>query len=300
MARRSTTQRGLVNVNRTDVSVQTPVALAANVCDMNVAVLADELADGTAPCTASADPASVVTTQSGGPVQQRGLVNVNVSDLVVQVPSGIAANVCDVNVDVLSAGCGTPQLRATPPGSPGAKCGRATTRSVPVSVLGFVEGLFQMPLQRSRDMSRFPKFFAAAALAATGVIGASGVADAQPVTQQGLVNVNLTDVSVQVPVALAANVCDVNVAVLVQDLADQSAPCTASADPTSVVTTDSSGPVRQRGLVNVNVTDLVVQVPIGIAANVCDVNAGVLVNTLRDTAATCDATGTPGAITVIG
>jgi hypothetical protein len=49
----------------------------------------------------------------------------------------------------------------------------------------------------------------------------------------------------------------------------------------------------------VNVTDLVVQVPIGIAANVCDVNAGVLVSQLRDTAAPCDATGTPGAITVI-
>jgi hypothetical protein len=47
----------------------------------------------------------------------------------------------------------------------------------------------------------------------------------------------------------------------------------------------------------VNVADLVVQVPIGIAANVCDVN--VWVSQLRDTAAPCDATGTPGAITVI-
>jgi len=148
-------------------------------------------------------------------------------------------------------------------------------------------------------MPRFPKFVAAAAIAATVVIGASGVADAQPVTQEGLVNVNLTDVSVQVPVALAANVCDLNVAVLVDGLTDGSAPCTASADPSSVVTTQDGGPVTQRGLVNVNVTDLVVQVPIGIAANVCDVNVGVLVRQLRDTAAPCDATGTPGAITVI-
>jgi|SoiMetStandDraft_5_1073268.scaffolds.fasta_scaffold398365_1 hypothetical protein len=149
-------------------------------------------------------------------------------------------------------------------------------------------------------MSHLPKFLAVAAIAGAGVVGAaSAPVDAQPVTQQGLVNVNLTDTTVQVPVALAANICDVNVAVLVNDLIDSSAPCTASADPTSVVTTQSSGPVRQRGLVNVNITDLVVQVPIGIAANVCDVNAGVLVGTLRDTAADCDATGTPGAITVI-
>ncbi len=148
-------------------------------------------------------------------------------------------------------------------------------------------------------MPKLPKFAAVAAIAAAGVIGASGVADAQPVTQEGLVNVNLTDVSVQVPIALAANVCDVNVAVLVDELSDASAPCTASADPSSVITTDQSGPVRQRGLVNVNVTDLVVQIPIGIAANVCDVNAGVLVGTLQDGAATCDATGTPDAITVI-
>jgi len=148
-------------------------------------------------------------------------------------------------------------------------------------------------------MSKLAKFVAAAAFAGSGIVGLAGPGAAEPVTQQGLVNVNLTDVAVQVPVALAANVCDVNVAVLVDQLSDASAPCTASADPTSVVTTQNSGPVRQRGLVNVNITDLVVQVPIGIAANVCDVNAGVLVSQLRDSAATCDATGTPGAITVI-
>lgn len=148
-------------------------------------------------------------------------------------------------------------------------------------------------------MTTIRKFAAAAAIAGAGVIGATSPADAQPVTQEGLVNVNLTDVSVQVPVAVAANVCDVNVAVLVDQLNDASAPCTASADPTAEVTTQDGGPVQQNGLVNVNVTDLVVQVPIGVAANVCDVNAGVLVSDLRDTAADCDATGTSDAITVI-
>jgi len=53
-------------------------AIAANVCDVNVAVLVNGLIDGSAPCTASADPSSVVTTPSGGPVSQRGLVNLNV------------------------------------------------------------------------------------------------------------------------------------------------------------------------------------------------------------------------------
>jgi hypothetical protein len=119
------------------------------------------------------------------------------------------------------------------------------------------------------------------------------------VTQEGLVNVNLTDVTVQVPIALAANVCDVNVAVLVDELNDGAAPCEASADPDAMVETQDGGPVEQRGLVNVNVTDLVVQAPIGIAANVCDVNVGVLIGELQDGAAECEATATPDAITVI-
>jgi hypothetical protein len=136
-----------------------------------------------------------------------------------------------------------------------------------------------------------------AALALTAGFG--GVAGADPVTQEGLVNVNLTDVTVQIPIALAANVCDVNVAVLVSELNDGSAPCEASADPTATVETEDGGPVTQRGLVNVNVTDLVIQAPIGIAANVCDVNVGVLIDRLHDGASPCDATATPDAITVI-
>ena len=137
------------------------------------------------------------------------------------------------------------------------------------------------------------------ACATIGAVSIASSASAAPVTQRGLVNVNLTDVAVAVPVALAANVCDVNVAVLVNLLADGSAPCSASADPTSTITMPDGGPVHQNGLVNVNITDLVVQVPIGIAANICDVDAGVLVSRLRDGASPCDATATPDAITTI-
>src|SRR5215212_3495804 len=69
---------------------------------------------------------------------------------------------------------------------------------------------------------------AAVAIAAAGIAMSAGSVSAQPVTQEGLVNVNLTDVTVQIPIAVAANVCDVNVAVLVSELTDGSAPCDAS------------------------------------------------------------------------
>jgi hypothetical protein len=59
----------------------------------------------------------------------------------------------------------------------------------------------------------------------------------------------------------------------------------------------SAQPVITGGLINVTLVDVLshdniaVQVPVGIAANVCDVNAAVLLAAVRDTgSATCDAT----------
>ena len=58
----------------------------------------------------------------------------------------------------------------------------------------------------------------------------------------------------------------------------------------------AAAPVVTGGLVNVTIVDAVnvnnntVQLPIGIAANVCDVNVAVLVQDFRDGAANCDAT----------
>jgi hypothetical protein len=116
-------------------------------------------------------------------------------------------------------------------------------------------------------------------------------AGAQPVTQEGLVNVAITDVGVQIPVSLAANICDVNVAVLVDQVQDAPADCAADAgtEANLVLAPDSGGPITQQGLVNVVLSDVFVQVPIGIAANVCDVNVGILVGELRDAPATCEA-----------
>ena len=58
---------------------------------------------------------------------------------------------------------------------------------------------------------------------------------AQPLFTGGLINVTVTDVvedvTVQVPVGVAANLCDINAAVLVADFQDDGdAQCTATAD----------------------------------------------------------------------
>ena len=61
-------------------------------------------------------------------------------------------------------------------------------------------------------------------------------AAAAPVVTGGLVNVTIVDAvdvnnnTVQLPIGIAANVCDVNVAVLVQDFQDGAANCEATAD----------------------------------------------------------------------
>ncbi len=75
----------------------------------------------------------------------------------------------------------------------------------------------------------------AAGLLAAGSLGVASPAQAAPVFAGGLVNVTLVDVvdvgdvTVQVPIAIAANICDVTVAVLAQDLRDGRATCNASA-----------------------------------------------------------------------
>lgn len=58
-------------------------------------------------------------------------------------------------------------------------------------------------------------------LAGVAVLGVGGVAlaapaSAAPVFTGGLVNVNIEDVNVQIPIGVAANVCGVTVAVLAE------------------------------------------------------------------------------------
>jgi hypothetical protein len=115
-------------------------------------------------------------------------------------------------------------------------------------------------------------------------------------TQEGLVNVAVEDVVVQAPIAVAANVCDVNVAVLAQFI-DDAAACEATAESTATRGPSNNAPTRQSGLVNVLVDDVLVQLPISVAANVCDVNVAVLARFLDDAeacTATADAIARPG------
>src|SRR5829696_347331 len=57
-----TNQQGLVNVAVEDVTVQVPISVAANICDLNVAVLA-EVEDDAAACDATAES---LASQGGG------------------------------------------------------------------------------------------------------------------------------------------------------------------------------------------------------------------------------------------
>lgn len=127
----------------------------------------------------------------------------------------------------------------------------------------------------------------------TGTLAVAGALIAFPAgasaqsQQEGLVNVAVEDVVVQLPIAVAANVCDVNVAVLAE-LADQAGTCTATADSAASAGPSGNDNVRQDGLVNVLVDDVVVQAPIALAANICDVNVAVLARVLDDASA-CEA-----------
>lgn len=129
-------------------------------------------------------------------------------------------------------------------------------------------------------------------------------AAAQP-NQTGLVNINLSNNTVQVPVAVAANVCDVNVAAILAAIRDEGdADCEADATSEAAVLRDATitrgdRNTRQNGLINVNIEDNEIQIPIAAAANICDVNVAILVAAILDDGATgCEADAGAGGIIV--
>src|SRR5215207_5036677 len=107
-----------------------------------------------------------------------------------------------------------------------------------------------------------PRFIALVVVAVAAAVAATTPASAA--RQSGLVNVNVDDNVIQVPVAVAANVCDVTVAVLVSDLRDTGeSTCTALAASRATVTpARNGGATRQDGLINVNLENNTVQIPI--------------------------------------
>ena len=95
----------LVNVQAGDVTVLLPIAVAANVCDTSVNALARQTKFGPTTCDAVADSEATAPQGPGGHQNNAGdsLVNVQIGDITVLAPIGIAANICDTSVNLLAA-----------------------------------------------------------------------------------------------------------------------------------------------------------------------------------------------------
>ena len=139
------------------------------------------------------------------------------------------------------------------------------------------------------------------AMAAVCVLAMSGLAGtaAAQTTQNGLVNISLTNTTVQVPIGVAANGCDVTVAAIATVVrSGGSTTCTAVSTATVPVTvgTPPAGATTQTGLVNVSLTNTTIQVPIAAAINLCGVNVAILAVLQQTPAspASCTATAHSG------
>lgn len=100
-------QQGLVNVDVSGNPIQVPVGVAANICDIDVSVIAKQVGTEETACEIGQDTAAEDGGTGGGDSgKQRGLVNVAIADNTVQVPISVAANICDVDVNVLASKVG--------------------------------------------------------------------------------------------------------------------------------------------------------------------------------------------------
>jgi hypothetical protein len=132
----------------------------------------------------------------------------------------------------------------------------------------------------------------ALAVLAAALAAGAGTPAANAQTQSGLVNVLVVGNTVQVPIGIAANVCDVSVNILAQATQTSPATCRAVATATAFSSRGGGGGGgNQQGLVNIAVVNNTIQVPVGIAANICDVAANVLAQNISTGTASCNATG---------
>jgi hypothetical protein len=115
--------------------------------------------------------------------------------------------------------------------------------------------------------------------------------------QNGLVNVAVTATTIQVPVGVAANVCNVTANVIASNnFTPNGSPCTAVSNPTASGGGGGGGNTNQSGLVNVSVTDTTIQIPVAVAANVCNVTANVIASgNFTPNGSPCLAVSQPGA-----
>ena len=137
---------------------------------------------------------------------------------------------------------------------------------------------------------------AVALVALSASVAAAPASAANNTSQEGLVNVALTDTVVQVPVGIAANVCGVSVNALSTATAALPVDCDAIAGATAFRESNGGGNnTKQSGLVNIAVTDTTVQIPIGVAANVCGLSVNVLSSLALAGPVDCDAVAWPSA-----
>ena len=130
--------------------------------------------------------------------------------------------------------------------------------------------------------------------AAVMALGVAGPASAQNTAGDSLVNVQVGDVTAQLPIAIAANVCDTSVNVLAQQTSVGPASCTAVADAEATPPQGPGGHQNNAGnsLVNVQIGDVTILVPIGIAANICDTSVNLLAEQNKFGRTTCEAQST--------
>ena len=120
----------------------------------------------------------------------------------------------------------------------------------------------------------------------------AGPAAAQNEAGDSLINVQISDVEVLVPIGIAANLCDINANILALQDRTGGADCKANAESVASPGSDGgNGADNTAGdaLVNVQLSDITVLVPISAAANLCDININALAQQFRQGGASCKA-----------
>lgn len=174
--------------------------------------------------TAAATAALSIMLGSGAAMaQQSGLVNVSVDDNTVQVPVSVAANVCDVDVNVLSDLVGSDESACTIDQETAANSNSPMLQSA-AKAAGKTDKINdklddQTEKLEDRAEKLTDKADKRADKAADKIEKARDKAAdrREDGRQRGLVNVSVDGNTVQVPVGIAANVCDVEANVIARD-----------------------------------------------------------------------------------
>src|SRR5947207_5511598 len=95
-------------------------------------------------------------------------------------------------------------------------------------------------LAKGRESMHVKRYLAAVStVAVLGLTGVAGTATAQT-NQTGLVNISATNTTIQVPISVAANLCNISLAIIAAQRTGPGVPCTA-------LSTATTGPVTVGG-----------------------------------------------------